>query len=65
MKKQIIAGITLAACVALGAAVWPRSAEVESLPGEPDKTAVNAEIEALSEETPYISSSVITPAPEA
>ncbi len=54
MKKQIIAVITVAACVALCASVWPRSAEVESLPAEPVKTAVNAEIEARSSETPHI-----------
>lgn len=64
MKKQIIAGIAVIACVALCAAVWPRSAEVENLPAEPVKTAVNAEIEARSEKTPDIFISKVTPAPE-
>lgn len=41
MKKQITAGIALVASSALCAAVWPRSAEVESLPAEPVKTAVS------------------------
>lgn len=54
MKKQIIAGIVIIACVALCAAVWPRSAEVGDLPAEPVKPAVSAEIEARSEKTPHI-----------
>lgn len=38
MKKQIIAGITVAACVALCAAVWLRSAEVDDIIAvEPEK----------------------------
>ena len=67
MKKQILAGITVIACVALCAAVWPRSAEVEDLPAEPVKTAVTAEIEAWSEEKPQIliSADMPTPAAEA
>lgn len=64
MKKQIIAVITVAAYVAPCASVWPRSAEVESLPAEPVKTAVNAEIEARSSETPHIFISEGIPAPE-
>ncbi|OPY56599.1 MAG: hypothetical protein A4E55_02010 [Pelotomaculum sp. PtaU1.Bin035] len=32
MKKQMITGIAVIACVALCAAVWPRSAEVGDLP---------------------------------
>jgi hypothetical protein len=64
MKKQIIAVITVAACVALRASVWPRSAEAESLPAEPVKTTVNAEIEARSSETPHIFISEGMPAPE-
>ena len=32
MSKQISTGIVLAACVALCAAVWPWSTEVEELP---------------------------------
>ncbi len=54
MKKQIIVGIGVIACVALCAAVWPRNSEVEDLTAKPDKTVVNAEIEAQSEETPHI-----------
>jgi len=50
MKKQIIIGIGIIACVALCAAVWPRSAEVGDLPAEPLKNAAPAEIEAWSEE---------------
>jgi hypothetical protein len=60
MKKQIITGILITACVALCAAVWPRSTEVEELPAEPVKTAINAEIEARSEETPEILLSAVT-----
>lgn len=52
--NKIIAGITITACVALCAAVWPRSAEVGDLPAEPVKNAVNAEFEARSEEMPQI-----------
>lgn len=65
MKKQIIAGVTVTACVALCAAVWPRSAEVEGLPAEPAKAAVTAEIEARSAEIPQILLYADTPAPEA
>lgn len=67
MKKQIMAGIAIIACVALCAAVWPRSAEVGDLPAEPVKTAVTAEIESRSEEMPriLISADMPTPAPEA
>lgn len=65
MKKQIITGIGIIACVALSAAMWPRSTEAEDLPAEPVKAAVSAEIEARSEETPQFLLSVDTPAPEA
>lgn len=66
MKKPIIAGIAVIACVALCAAVLPRSAEVEELPAEPLKAAVSTEIEARSEETPhvFISANVPTPVTE-
>lgn len=50
MKKQIIAGIAVIACVALCAAVWPRSAEVEGLPAEPVKSTVTDD-EASQNET--------------
>lgn len=64
MKKQTIAGIAVIACVALCAAVWPRSAEVGDLPAEPVKTTVKAEIEALSEEKPPIIIPVVVSDPE-
>ena len=63
MEKQITAGIAVIACVTLCAAVWPRSSEVGDLLAEPVKAAVNAEIEARSEETPQILLSADTPAP--
>ncbi len=64
MKRQIIAGTSIIACVALCAAVWPRSVQVEKLPVEPVINATNAEIEARAEETPDIFISAETPAPE-
>ena len=54
MKKRIIVGITVIACVALCAAVWPRNVEVGNLPAEPVKNAVSTEIEDRAEETPHI-----------
>lgn len=51
MKKHIIIGIAIIACVALCAAVWPSIAEVEDLPAEFVKTTVIAEIRVRSEET--------------
>lgn len=64
MKKQIIVGIAIAACVVLCAAVWPRSAEVEDIPAEPVKIAVTAEIAARPEEKPHIFISVDAPSLE-
>lgn len=64
MKKPIIAGIAVIACVALCAAVWPQNAEVEDLPAEPVKNTVNAEIEARSEGAPHIFISEDKIAPE-
>lgn len=64
MKKQIPAGIAVIACIAVCAALLPRSAEVGDLPAEPVKTAVTVEIEARSEETPRILLSDDTLAPE-
>ena len=63
MKKHIITGIAIAACVALCAAVWPRSAEVGNLPAEPVKNAVIVNVEAKPEETPQIvlSANNVTP----
>lgn len=54
MKKQIITGMVIIACVALCAAVWPRSTGDGKVPAEPGKTAVSAEIEAGPEETQSI-----------
>lgn len=54
MKKPIIAVFAAVACVALCAAVWPRSSEVADLPADPEKPVVNAEIAARSKETPHI-----------
>ncbi len=65
MKKQITIGIGIIACIALCAAVWPRSSEVGDLHTESAKTAVTAEIEAPSEKSPQIFLSAYTPAPQA
>lgn len=65
MKKQIIAAIGIIACVAMCAAVWQWSAEVEDLPAEQVKNAVSAEIEARSEETPHIFISEVFSEPKA
>lgn len=65
MKKQIIAGIAVIACVALCAAVWPRSAEMVDLPAEPTKTVITAEFESRSEEISEILLSADALAPEA
>ena len=64
MKKQIIVGISIIACVALCAAMWLRSSEVEDLPAEPVANATNVEIEARLEEKPHIFISADAPAPE-
>lgn len=64
MKKLIIAGIAVIACVALCANLWLRSAGVEDSPAEPSLPAVNAEIEARTEETPPIFISADATAPE-
>ena len=54
MKKIIIVGIGIIACLASCAAVWLWNVEVGDLPAEPAKTAVTAEIKARSEEIPQI-----------
>ncbi|NLI92793.1 MAG: hypothetical protein GX434_11495 [Peptococcaceae bacterium] len=64
MKKYIITGIIITACVALCAAVWPRSVEGGKVPAEPVKPAVIAEIEAKPEETPPITLSADNSVPE-
>jgi len=67
MKKQIIVGISVIACVALCAAVRQQSADVGDLPAEPEKTAVAAEINARSEEMShiFISANITPPVTEA
>lgn len=50
--RKTITSIILTACVALCAAVWPRSTEVGTLPAEPIKAVVTAEIETGTEEYP-------------
>jgi hypothetical protein len=54
MKKQIIAGIVVIACVALYIAVWPRSAEVGDLSAETVKPAVTDESAARPKEMTQI-----------
>jgi len=64
MKKQIIIGIVVIACVTLCAAVWPRSTEVGDLPSDPVKTAVYAtNLQRASPET-SIYMAIETPVPE-
>lgn len=64
MKKHIITGILIVACVVLGAVVWPRSAEDGKVPAEQVKPTVIAEIETKSEETPTVFLSDYSYAPE-
>lgn len=64
MKKYIIIGIAITACITLYAAVWLWSAENGKVSAEPVKAAVIAEIEAKPEETPRIIHSVDNRAPE-
>ena len=64
MKKTIIAGVAVITCIALYAAVWSKNTEVGNLPAEPSIPAINAEIEARSEEIPQILLSAVTSAPE-
>lgn len=54
MKRFTIPLIILTTCVALYAAVWPRSAEDGKVPVGPAKPAVSAEIETKLEEMPLI-----------
>ncbi len=65
--RKIITSIILTACVALCAAVWPRSVEVGDLPSESIKTAVTTEIETEAEKSPplIISAEDNVAAPEA
>ena len=64
MKKLITAGIAAIACVALCAAVWPRSTEVGDLLAESEKVAIRAEIEARPTEPSQIFISADSQSPE-
>lgn len=64
MKKIIIVGIILTTCVALCAAVWPRSCESRDVPAETVKTGVNTKIAARPGEVPQLIISVENNAPE-
>jgi len=67
MKKHIITGIIIAACVALCASVWPQSAENGKVPADQVKPAVILKIETKPEEPPPVifSADTITSEPEA
>lgn len=64
MKKYIITGIVIAACVALYATVWPRSAEDKVIPVTPGKPTVSANVAATQEEPMQIIFSADTHSPE-
>lgn len=64
MKKLIIVGIGIIACVALCAAMWLRNAEVGDLPAKPIKNAVIGEMKAQSDVKPHIIFSGDTDTPE-
>ncbi len=64
MKKIIIVGIGIIACLALCAAVWLWNDEVRDLPAESARTAVTAEIKARSQEMPQIIIPVVASVPE-
>lgn len=65
MKKQITAGITITACVALCAAVWPQSADDDDkvIPVTPGKPTVSANVAATQEEPLQIIFSADTQSP--
>jgi hypothetical protein len=50
LKKQITAAITITACVALCAAVWPQSADDKVIPVTPEKLAMSADVAATQKE---------------
>lgn len=64
MKKQIIAGLTIIACVTMYAAVWPRNSEDEAIPVTLGKPVVSANIAAIQEEPLHFISSADTQSPE-
>jgi len=63
LKNQIIAGITIAACVTLCAAVWPRIAG-DMVTVTPEKPAMSADVAATQEEPLHIIFSADTQSPE-
>lgn len=63
MKKIIIIGIVITACVALYAAVWPRIAE-DMVTVTPEKPAMSADVAATQEEPLQIILSADTQSPE-
>lgn len=64
MKKNIITGIIITACVVLCAAVWPRYAENKVIPVTQEKPAISADLAATQEEPLHIIFSADTPSPE-
>jgi len=66
LKKQITAGITITACVALCAAVWPQSADDDDkvIPVTSGKPTVSANVAATQEEPLQIIFSADTQSPE-
>lgn len=63
MKKIIITGIAIIACVALCAAVWPRIAG-DMVTVTPEKPAMSADVAATQEEPMHIIFSADTQSPE-
>lgn len=64
MKKQIITGIAIIACVAMYAVVWPRSAEDKVIPVTQEKSAISADVAATQEESMHIIFSADTQSPK-
>jgi len=63
MKKIIITGIVIAACVALCAAVWHRSSENKVIPVTQEKPTISANVAATQEEPLQIIFSADTQSP--
>ena len=64
MKKLLIGTVTITACVALCAAVWPRPTMAENVPTQAQSPAVGTVIEAQEAETETVSLSVDEAKPE-
>lgn len=64
MKKQITAGITIIACVAIYAVVWQRNAGDEVMPVTQEKSAISANMAAMQEEPLQIILSADTQSPK-